>query len=183
MRELSLNILDIVQNSVVAGAKKVEISVLADTKSEFLTIAVKDDGCGMSDEFLSRVIDPFTTTRTTRKVGMGIPLLKMAAECTGGSLEIDSEEGKGTNLSATFGLYHIDRVPLGDLTSTMVTLIGGSPEIRFVLNVGKDENVFSFDTAEIKEILGDVPLDEPEVLQFIRDFLNENILTATGGSL
>ena len=181
MRELSLHILDIAKNSVKAGAKLVEIEVCADTAADKLTIVITDDGCGMSPEFLRRVQDPFTTTRTTRKVGMGIPLFKMAAESAGGSFSIASEEGKGTKVRAEFGLSHIDRMPLGELGDTMVLLISGSPEIDFRLEFSVDERSFSLDTREVKRTLEGVPVDLPEVQAFLREMLAENIREVSGG--
>ncbi|MDR1093080.1 MAG: ATP-binding protein, partial [Clostridiales bacterium] len=133
MRELSLHILDIVQNSIGAGAKTVRIGVAADTARDCLTIIIADDGKGMTKEFAENVTDPFTTTRTTRKVGMGLALFKAAAEDSGGSLKIESELGKGTTVTAVFGLSSIDRVPLGDLAGTMITLIRGAPDVDYVL--------------------------------------------------
>ena len=123
MRELSLNVLDIAQNSISAGAKLIEIDIREDTAKRLLTIRIADDGCGMTREKLKSVIDPFYTTRTTRKVGMGVPLFRMAAEMTGGSFEIDSEPGKGTVVTALFHTDHVDFVPLGDICSTVTMLI------------------------------------------------------------
>ena len=153
MKELSLNILDIAQNSVKAGAKNIEISLAEEGNR--LTFRITDDGCGMSEDFLARVLDPFTTTRTTRKVGLGLPLLKMAAEATGGSLEISSRSEKehadhGTEVTATFYTDHIDCPPLGDIVSTVVLLLQNAPfEPRYVYSHSKGENVFSLDTAEL----------------------------------
>lgn len=123
MRELSLNVLDIAQNSISAGAKLIEIDIREDTAKRLLTIRIADDGCGMTREKLKSVTDPFYTTRTTRKVGMGVPLFRMAAEMTGGSFEIDSEPGKGTVVTALFHTDHVDFVPLGDICSTVTMLI------------------------------------------------------------
>lgn len=179
MRELSLNILDIVENSVKAEAKIVYIDVIA--KDNVLTISIKDDGKGMSEEFLSRVTDPYTTTRTTRKVGMGLPFLKMEAEMAGGTFDIRSKLGEGTVVTTTFTIDHIDRPPLGDLGETMSTLISNGDEVDYVLHfVFKDTN-FVFDTRELKAQLDGVPMDEPEVLLFIKNYIREN--TPHGGLL
>lgn len=177
MRELSLHILDIVENSVKAGAKLIEVTVSAE--KSVLTITVKDDGKGMSGEFLSKVCDPFTTTRTTRKVGMGIPLFKMAAEAAGGSFAIMSEEGKGTTVNASFEIDNVDRAPLGDLAGTIVTQL--SDDVDYVWTYRVDDREYVFDTREVKEQLDGTPIDSPEIIMFIQDLLNENIQTVNGG--
>lgn len=179
MREIALNILDIAENSVKAKASLIEITVTA--KDNILTVTVTDNGKGMSKDFLEKVTDPFTTTRTTRKVGMGIPLFKDAAEMTGGSFEIESELGRGTRVTARFVLDSIDRAPLGDLSDTAVTLL--SPEIDFVWVYTVDERSFTFDTREIKAELGDIPIDSPEVISFLRNLLKENIDSINGGTV
>lgn len=181
MRELALNILDIVENSVKAGASLVNIDVIA--KGNVLTISIVDDGCGMDAEFLSRVTDPFTTTRTTRKVGMGIPLFKMAAEMAGGQFVIKSEKGVGTAISATFVIDNIDREPLGNLADTMVTLLSDEKPTEFLLRVEVDGNKFEFDTRELKAQLDGISVCEPEVLIFVRDMINENITQIGGAKL
>ena len=181
MRELSLHILDIAQNSLTAGARSVEIDVTADGAENLLPIVVRDDGCGMSPEFLARVTDPFTTKRTTRKVGLGIPLFRQAAELAGGEFSIESQEGVGTCVKATFQLDHIDRMPLGDLAGTLTALIGGSPGTEFHLRFEFSGKQFDFDTREIKETLQGVPIDSYEVLAYLRDYINENITYLTGG--
>lgn len=181
MTELALHILDIANNSTRAEAKNVFITVIADTAADKLTITVADDGKGMSGELLSRVTDPFATTRTTRKVGLGIPLFKQAAEVTGGTLSIESTLGKGTATTATFGLSHIDRMPMGDLASTITTLIGGSPQTDFHLVYEVDGREYRFSTAEVREIMDGVPLDMPEVLGYIKEMLDENIENINGG--
>lgn len=163
MKELSLNILDIAKNSVTAGASLVEISV---TERDFrLTILVKDNGCGMTPEFVARVTDPFTTTRTTRKVGLGHSAAPDGgADGRGGDLTIESEVGVGTTLKAWFDMKNIDMPPLGDLTSSIVTLIQGSPDIDFLFTHTVGEEGYTLDTREIREIMGDISLAEPEVL-------------------
>lgn len=172
MKELSLNILDIAKNSVTAGASLVEIFVTEDASR--LTISVRDNGCGMTPEFVARVTDPFTTTRTTRKVGLGIPLLQMEARMAGGDLTIESEVGVGTTLTAWFDAGNIDMPPLGDLVSSVVTLIQGSPDIDFLFTHTSGEDSYSLDTRELREIMGDISLAEPEILGWIADFLTEN---------
>lgn len=175
MPELSLNILDVAQNSVTAGATIIEITISADQRKDRLEISIKDNGCGMTEEQVERVIDPFYTTRTTRKVGLGVPFFKMAAEMAGGKFEIKSRTGEGTETTAVFRLSHIDRMPIGDLTGTMTALIGPNPDIDFILNYCLDGKGFIMDTREFKAVLGDVKLSEPEILSYICSFLQENM--------
>jgi anti-sigma regulatory factor (Ser/Thr protein kinase) len=175
MPEISLNILDVAQNSVTAGSTLTEITITADRAKDRLTVSVRDNGRGMTEEQVRRVTDPFFTTRTTRKVGLGVPFFKMAAELTGGSFRIESTPGVGTEITAVFGLGHIDRMPLGDMAGTMTALIGPNPSLDFLLRYAVDENGFVMDTREIRKILDGVPLSEPEVLSFITGFINENI--------
>jgi len=174
MPELSLNILDIAQNSVVAGATLTTIEISADTAFDSLTITITDDGKGMTEEQVSRVTDPFYTTRTTRSVGLGVPFFKMACELTGGAFSIESAVGAGTTISAGFGLSHIDRMPLGDIAGTFTSLVGTAPEIDFLLIYSVDGRSFTADTREFREVLGGVPLNEPEVLSFIDGYIREN---------
>lgn len=177
MKELSLNILDIAENSVKAGATLTEITV---TESEdVLTVSIKDDGCGMSPEILNTVTNPFYTTRTTRKVGLGIPLFKMSAEQTGGTLTITSKQADstdsehGTLLVATYYKNHLDFTPLGDVISTIITLIQGHPEIDFLYVHKRDDKEVRLDTRELRQILSPVPLNTYEVLLWIEENLKE----------
>jgi len=174
MKELSLHILDIMQNSIAANASLVELEVEESVKEDFLKFTIKDNGKGMSPELLQSVIDPFTTSRTTRKVGMGIPLLKLAAENTGGGIELSSTLGVGTTISATFGYSHIDRQPLGDMAETMLGIVTSYEEIDFVYIHKTDIGQYQFDTREIKGILGDVSFKTPEVMLWLKDFFEEN---------
>ncbi|MBE6839269.1 MAG: ATP-binding protein [Ruminococcus sp.] len=176
MTEISLNVLDVAQNSVRANASLIEISVHADTEKDTLTIVIADDGCGMTEEQVKSVTDPFFTTRTTRKVGLGIPFYKFAAESSGGSFNIKSEKGKGTVVTAVFGLTNIDRMPLGDMTSTIHMLVTLNGHIDFLYNYKVDDREFTLDTREFREILGGVPFDEPEVSNYIKEYLSENKL-------
>lgn len=173
MQEISLNILDLVQNSIKAAATVIEISVCENSNEDKLTVEIKDNGRGMTREQLKKVTDPFFTTRTTRKVGLGVPLFKMAAEMTGGSFKIDSTIGKGTSLKGVFGLTHIDRMPLGDINETIKTLIYCNPLLDFVYKRTKNSNSFTLDTRELKSVLGDVSLCEKEVVEWIDAFLTE----------
>ena len=182
MRELSLNILDIAQNSITAGASLITIEIAEDTATKTLIIGIYDNGKGMSEEQVRSVIDPFFTTRTTRKVGMGIPLFKMAAEQTGGSLQIKSELGVGTEVRATFKTDSVDFTPLGDVAATVQMLISMNTDRDFIYRRLVDGRDFTLDTREIKEILGDVPLDAYEVLQWLIEFINENTHELYGGA-
>lgn len=180
MREISLNILDIAQNSISAKATLIEIEL--SEQSNILTVKIADNGKGMSPEQLEQVRDPFFTTRTTRKVGMGIPLFKMAAEMTGGSFDIKSTLGKGTTVTAVFRTDSIDFTPVGDMAATMCSLISMNTEIDFVYRRVIGEQEFTLDTRQMREILGDVPLSSPEVTEFINDFICENTREITGGA-
>ena len=175
MKELSLHILDIVQNSIKAEAKNITVEIVESISEDKLTISVIDDGCGMSEEFLARVRDPFTTTRTTRKTGMGISLFEAAAQQTGGGLDIRSKLGEGTTLTVWFGLSSIDRAPLGDMAGTMETIIGGAPDIDFVYRHVTDKGEFVLDTKELRQMLGDVPLNVPDILSWINGYIEEGL--------
>ena len=181
MPEISLNVLDVAENSTRAKASLVEISVAADTKADTLVIKIKDDGCGMTAEQLAHVEDPFFTTRTTRKVGLGVPFFKMAALAAGGDFSIESKPGAWTCVTAVFGLSHIDRMPLGDMTSTIHTLIIFHKDMDFRYTYEVDGRSFTLDTREFREILGDVPFDEPEVSAYIKEYLTENKKETDGG--
>ena len=174
MPEISLNILDVAQNSVVADSTLTVIDVAAETSADRLTVTISDNGKGMTVEQLERVTDPFFTTRTTRSVGLGIPFLKMACELAGGEFGIESEPGVGTTTRAVFGLSHIDRMPLGDIAGTFAALVGPNAGIDFVLRYRVDERSFVADTREFREVLGEVSLGEPQVLEFITSFIHEN---------
>lgn len=175
MRELALHLLDIAENSVSAQAQNITILVEENTETDTLTMAVVDDGRGMDAEMAARVIDPFVTSRTTRKVGLGIPLLKEAAELCNGYLKIQSELGKGTRVDIQFQRSHIDRMPLGDLAGTMLTLIIGSPQVHWLFRYTVNNAVFEFDDAPVKEELDGVPLTEPDILSYIRSWLQQGI--------
>ena len=182
MEELSLNILDIAQNSVRAGAKSVQIAVVENPAADTMTITVKDDGCGMTPQQISQVEDPFFTTRTTRKVGLGVPFFKMAALMTGGDFSIQSAPGCGTTVTGVFGLSHIDRMPLGNMADTMCILMGLNEEIDFSFSYQVGEQVFSVSTKALQEILDGVPLNTPQVMAFIRGYIKENMDLLSGGA-
>lgn len=181
MTEISLNVLDVAQNSVGAHSNLIQIEVTVNNALDKLSVVITDDGCGMTAEQVSHVDDPFFTTRTTRTVGLGVPFFKHAALITGGEFSIHSEPGKGTVVIAIFILSHIDRMPLGDMTSTMHTLITLNTCIDFIYSYQVDEKGFTLDTREFRKILGDVPFSTPEVSTYIKEFLQENTLEINQG--
>lgn len=174
MRELSLNVMDVAQNSITAGASLIEIRVEEDRQKGELVISILDNGKGMSKEQVRRVVDPFFTTRTTRKVGLGVPLFKMEAEMTGGDFSVRSELGKGTEVRARFITTHVDMIPLGNINDTMVLLISCNPDRDFLFIHQIDGKKLELDTRQLRQVLGeDVPLNEPDVVQWIRGYLQE----------
>jgi anti-sigma regulatory factor (Ser/Thr protein kinase) len=175
LRELALHILDIAENSISADADKVKIGIEEDLAKDTLKIIIQDNGKGMDPETLARITDPFITSRTTRKVGLGIPFFKAAAEACEGTFNITSSLGQGTKVEAFFKHSHIDRMPLGDMAGTMLTLIIGAPDVHWIYEHRVNENVFIFDDQPIKEILGDLPMSEPAVMKYIRESLEEGI--------
>lgn len=184
MRDLSLHILDLVQNSVKAGASLVQVRIRDSAKEDVIAIEIADDGCGMDEELLLRVTSPFTTTRTTRKVGLGIPLFMANAQGSGGAFSIDSKPGEGTCVRGTFGRSHIDRPPMGDIQGTMLTLVLGTPEYPdYILRYETDDTSFTFDTREIRRALDGVPLDLPDVVSWMRDYLREGFEQINGGAI
>jgi hypothetical protein len=181
MREISLHLLDIAENSVAAKASNITIDVEEDLEADRLYASVTDDGRGMDAEMVQKVTDPFVTSRTTRKVGLGIPLFKEAAETCDGCMNITSEPGKGTQLEITFRRSHIDRMPLGDLACTILTLVVAYPEVHWVFNYrvhlpgGKPGVEFNFDDQPIKDTLDGVSISEPGILGFVRSLLEEGV--------
>ncbi len=174
MQELSLHILDLAQNSVAAGATLVEIAVREDRARDRLTIAITDNGRGMTAQQAQRVTDPFYTARTTRKVGLGIPFFKMAAQQTGGSFQLQSRPGGGTCVQGIFVPSNVDCLPLGDMAETFCALVGCNPGIDFVYTHEVDGRGYHADTRQFRQVLEDVPLSEPAVLAFIRNYIKEN---------
>ena len=181
MEELALNILDIACNSARANASLITIEITASSKTDSLEIIVSDNGKGMDEEFLKTVADPFSTTRKTRKVGMGIPLFKMAAESAGGEFSIESAVGVGTRTRATFGLSHIDRMPLGDVASSITALIGQATDSDIVLKYRVNEEEYVFDTREVKDILQGVDINSAEIIVYLKEMIDENIAKINGG--
>jgi signal transduction histidine kinase len=177
MKELSLNILDVAENSVKAGATLTQIII--EESEETLTLYIIDDGCGMDEETVKAVIDPFYTTRTTRKVGLGVPLLKLACEQTGGNISVSSKtaqaspDSHGTEVKAVFFKNHLDFTPLGDVISTVTTLIQGHNDTDFLFKHIMPDKTVNLDTRELREVLGDVPLSEYEVIKWIEEYLKE----------
>ena len=167
--------MDIAENSVTAGAKNVEIIVEEDLQNDRLRAVVQDDGRGMDEQLSARVTDPFVTSRTTRKVGLGIPLFNSAAEACQGGLRIDTAPGKGTRVEADFQRSHIDRMPLGDIAGTILTLVIAFPDIHWVFHYRANGMHFTFDDEPIKAELEGIPLTEPSILTFIRELLEQGI--------
>ena len=174
MEDISLHILDIAENSVRADAKVIEIILTKDAQSDLLHVEVKDDGRGMDAETLAKVQDPFFSTKR-KKTGLGIPLLFQAAEQAGGTISIDSAPGKGTRVQVTFGWSHLDRPAIGNMADTLMTLIGGHPDLDVVYVERDGDRVFQFDTRKIKNELDGVPISAPEALTAIRGLLQEEI--------
>lgn len=175
MRELSLHILDIAQNSIKAEAECLRIAVIEDLVADKLTIKIKDDGVGMDSETVRKVIDPFYTTRTTRKVGLGIPLFKLSAEQCEGIFEINSQLGKGTEIIAVFKYSHIDRVPLGNMPETIVTIINASEKMDLIYTHRYRDATFTLNTKEIKKLLDGVPITTIDVITWLRDYIAEGL--------
>ncbi len=173
MKNISEHILDIVQNSIRAKADKIEI-LISETNQE-INIQITDNGMGMGKTTLQKVNDPFFTTRTTRKVGLGVPLLNQHAEQSGGWLKILSEKGKGTKLTAKFLKNNIDCLPMGDIYTSIALLISGNPEQNIIFKYNKNDKQYSISSMEIKEILEDVPLNNPKVANFLKDMIKENL--------
>ncbi|MFA5353221.1 MAG: ATP-binding protein [Thermodesulfovibrionales bacterium] len=175
MEDLSLHILDIAENSLEAGARNIEISLSVKRRDDRLILRVRDDGRGMSGEVCEMAKDPFFTTKEVRRVGLGIPLLAQSAEACNGFFSIESQQGKGTVVTAEFQLSHIDRKPLGDIGSTMVVLIGSHPGRDFRITFENDGFSYSFDTRELRTLLDGLPITLPDVLQLIKAEINKAI--------
>ncbi len=170
-----MHIMDILQNSIRAKADRVELNVTEDHAADTLTLEFIDNGTGMSEETLAKVLNPFFTTRTTRKVGLGLSLLKQNAEQTGGYLDIQSELGKGTVVKAVFGLSHWDRQPMGDLPGTLILTVSAHPEIRFIFRYKSETIDFVFDTDEVNEVLEGASLQDPSIIQDLKELVEANL--------
>jgi anti-sigma regulatory factor (Ser/Thr protein kinase) len=175
VRELSLHILDALENSVEAGATRIELRIEEDLRKDFLRIVIRDNGRGMSEEFARQVLNPFVTTRKTRHVGLGLPLFAAAAERCNGDLRIESKVGVGTTVTVTFQHSHIDRAPLGDISGTLMAIILSDRAVDVFYQHRVDRRTFDFDTAEVRRELGTVPLSHPEVREWLETTLREGV--------
>jgi anti-sigma regulatory factor (Ser/Thr protein kinase) len=175
MKDISLHILDIAQNSISAGATIINIGVNEDVENDILVLQIDDNGKGMNPETVERVTDPYYTSRKTRKVGLGIPLLMHNARQAGGSFSVSSDPGKGTRITALFRLSHMDLPPRGDIAGVISLLSGANPGIDFIYRHSTGKAEYVFDTREVKDTLQDVPLSEPAVIRYMKEMIDENI--------
>lgn len=175
MNDLSLHILDISQNSISAGATEIFLNI--QKENDWLTITIEDNGKGMSADTLAQLYDPFFTSRTTRQVGLGIPLLKDSAEQSGGKVSVSSGIGLGTKVVATFNQTNIDCPPLGNVANAVVLLVSSNPQTEFVFNYLSAENNYIFDTREVKEVLGDMPINIPAIIKYLEEMIDEVIVS------
>jgi len=175
VRELALHLLDIAENSVAAKAQNITISVNEDSSADKLEMCVIDDGIGMDEATVVRVVDPFYTSRTTRKVGLGLPFLKQAAEACNGSLQIQSTLRKGTQVKVTFQRSNIDRMPLGDLAGTFLSLLIANPDINWDFNYAVDGREFKFESLPVTQALEGISLTEPSVLTYLRELIESGV--------
>ncbi len=172
MQDLSLHILDIAENSVVAKASRIEIRIMEDKEKDLLSLEVTDNGVGMDDKTLKKALDPFYTSKTIRRFGFGLSLLSEAAKAANGNLSIKSRKGKGTQIKANFQYSHIDRRPLGDIGRTIVTLVMANPEIDFIYQHKRNNSEYVLDTREIKTQLQGTPINSFEGIRMIKADLN-----------
>lgn len=175
MNDLSMHILDIVQNSISAGATRVTLTVDEAPGADLLTIVIGDNGKGMTPEQVSRLSDPFFTSRTTRKVGMGIPLLMDSARQSGGDVRIESEPGKGTEVTAVFGYSNIDRPPLGDVANALMLLVSSNPALDFLFTYRYNGEEYLFDTVDVREIFGDDALKDLTIIRNLEEMIKDNM--------
>lgn len=173
MLELAAHILDIAENSIRAGAKLIKINIDENIVNDSLSIEIIDDGQGMKPEEIKKALDPFYTTKTVRRIGLGLPLLADATQRAGGHFDLKSQEGEGTTVRASFGLNHIDRQPLGDIISTLIILIAGNSSVDFVYKRRCNDRQFEMDTRNIRKEIDDIPMNHPEILKYIREVLEE----------
>lgn len=174
LTEISLNVIDIAQNSLRAGASRIDISIVIDRSARRLTLRIEDDGIGMNAEEAAQASDPFFTSRMTRNVGFGLPFLKQAATCTGGSFRLDSAPGKGAVVEAVFAQDHIDCIPLGDINASLCALLNAEDDVEYRYRYEVDGRNFVLDTREVNAMLQGVSLREPAVSSLIKSFLDEN---------
>ncbi len=175
MKELSLHILDIIQNSISANASLITIGIEEGDEKDILSIEITDDGIGMDREMLEKVTDPFITSRKSRRVGLGIPLFKAAAERCNGYFSIDSTEGQGTTVLAAFQKSHIDRAPLGNIAESIATCIHGNEKIDYYYKHTYNEEIFIFDTKEIRNVIGEIPIISIEVITWIKKYIEDGL--------
>lgn len=182
MKDLSMHIMDIAQNSISASADIIEVEISENTETDLYQIVISDNGKGMTEDYAARVTDPYVTSRTTRKVGLGLPLLKQNAERTGGSMTITSTVNKGTIVTAKFSLSNFDRPPLGDIAGTMVLLAAANLKTRFIYRHITEKDTFTFDTKEVNETLEGMSISEAGVIRFLKEMINENLqeISVTG---
>lgn len=175
MQEIAMTILDIVQNAIRAKATLIRIHIIDSFQNNKIHIEISDNGCGMSQEMLEKVINPFFTTRTTRSIGLGIPMFKESVEATGGTFSIHSQEGLGTTIIGVYTKDHLDTPPMGNLVETMITLIQYDEHIRYVFKYQENDFEFDLDTLEIQDILDDVPINQPEIILWLKDYIKEGM--------
>jgi len=175
MQDLSLHILDVVENSIKAKAGRIEIRLRDDAAGDWITLEIVDDGVGMDVETVNKALDPFFSTKEVRSIGLGLPLLAETARAANGAFSIESRPGKGTKVTATFQASHIDMKPLGDIAQTVVTLIMGHPDVDILYSHHIDQTHYSLDTKEIKAHLNGISIASPEVIRFIRDHIKEGL--------
>lgn len=183
MHEISLHIMDLVENSTGAGASKVTVTLEEDSRRDELRLCIADNGRGMDAGLVAKVTDPFVTSRTKRKVGLGLPLMDMTTRLCGGNLRIESAVGHGTKVEASWQLSHLDRAPLGNMVATVKAILVMNPDIHFQYVHRVDERSFSLDSGEIRAALGDLPLTQPEVLDWLDQYLKENLSILYGGKV
>ena len=182
MKELSLHIMDIIENGIAADATLITLTVEEETALDRMNITIVDNGRGMSEEMLAKALDPFFTTRTTRRIGLGLSLLREASRRCEGHFDIQSQEGKGTEVRVSFQLGHIDRAPLGDIAGSLTSLIMGSPDVDFVYTHRVDEQEFQLDTREVKEALDGLPIQTPEVMRNLTDMIRDAVAGLYGNN-
>ncbi|MEN6618927.1 MAG: ATP-binding protein [Rikenellaceae bacterium] len=175
MNDLALHILDIIQNSLSAGARLIKLTIIEDIEGDKLTISIEDNGKGMSAAQVQKLSDPFFTSRTTRRVGLGIPMLKQAAEQSGGEIRVESEPGAGTVVTAYFQYSNIDRPPLGDVANAFILTVSSNPDVEFLLRYEVNGVGYVFDTVEVKKVLEDIPLFDASIIRTLTEMIKENI--------
>lgn len=182
MKDLSLHILDIAENSINAGASEIRITIVEDTRENILSIEISDNGKGMDEETIKKVYDPFFTTKACKRTGLGIPLLAQSARECNGAMNIKTEKGKGTTLNVFFQYDHIDRKPLGNIGDTLIVLIASHPEIDFIYEQRRNDSIYSLNTSEIRKELDGVPVNSPAVINYIKEDISA-WLNSTGNML